>query len=389
MRMSPPRVVFSLFALAGALALGACSKAPSAGAAGAAGPVEVGVVRLAPQNAPLVRDLPGRTNAFQTAEIRPQVSGIVLKREFTEGGQVKAGQALYQIDPASFEAALASARASQARAEANLSVSNAKAKRYSELLKKQSISQQDFDDAQASAKQAEADLLAAKAQVKTAQINLDYTKVAAPISGQISKSSVTAGALVTANQANTLATIAQLDPIYVDLTQSSADLLKLKQALAAGTVSQGGAQQAQVSLTLEDGTTYAHNGTLQFSEVTVDPSTGSVTLRALFPNPDQLLLPGMYVRAQITEGVRDNSILAPQRGVTRNSRGLATAMVVNSENVVEARVLKAERTIGSDWLVEEGLQAGDQIIVDGLQRVRPGAQVSPVPFQENAAPQTH
>lgn len=175
----------------------------------------------------------------------------------------------------------------------------------------------------------------------------------------------------------------------IDLTQSSADLLKLKQALAAGTVSQGGAQQAQVSLTLEDGTTYAHNGTLQFSEVTVDPSTGSVTLRALFPNPDQLLLPGMYVRAQITEGVRDNSILAPQRGVTRNSRGLATAMVVNSENVVEARVLKAERTIGSDWLVEEGLQAGDQIIVDGLQRVRPGAQVSPVPFQENAAPQTH
>ncbi len=388
MRMSPPRIVFSLFALAGALALGACSKAPSA-AGGAPGAVEVGVVRLVAQDATLVRELPGRTHAYQTAEIRPQVSGIVLKREFTEGGQVQAGQALYQIDPASFTAALASARASLARAEANFAASSAKAKRYGDLLKKKSISQQDFDDAQASFKQAQADVLAAKAQVQTAQINLNYTKVAAPISGQISKSSVTAGALVTANQANSLATIAQLDPIYVDLTQSSAELLKLRQALAAGLLSQAGEQQAIVNLSLEDGSQYAHSGTLQFSEVTVDPATGSVTLRALFPNPDQLLLPGMYVRARITEGVRSNAILAPQRGVTRNARGQATAMVVNSDNLVEARILKTERTLGSDWVVDEGLQVGDQIIVDGLQRVRPGAAVKAVPFQDNANPQSH
>ncbi|ACE83367.1 efflux RND transporter periplasmic adaptor subunit [Cellvibrio japonicus] len=383
MRTQSPNLLFSCMVLAGALTLAACSQ-DQAGTAPAASLPEVGIVSLAAQDTSLIRELPGRTSAYQTAEIRPQVSGIVLKREFTEGANVKAGQALYQIDPATFEATLASARASLARAEANLASSKAKATRYAELLKSKMVSQQDYDEAQASFKQAEADVLAAKAQLQTARINLDYTRVAAPISGQISKSSITAGALVTANQTTALATISQLDPIYVDLTQSSAELLKLKQALANGQVIQDQALQTRVTLTLEDGSQYTHTGTLQFSEVTVDPSTGSVTLRALFPNPEQLLLPGMYVRAQVVEGVRSNAILAPQRGISRNAKGEATALVVNAEGVVEARILKAERTLGSDWLVEEGLQAGDKLIVEGLQKVRPGAQVKAVAFNSEA-----
>lgn len=343
----------------------------------------VGVVTIKSEPASLVSELPGRITAFQTAEIRPQVSGIIRKREFTEGSQVKQGQSLYSIDAAPYEAALASAKAALARAEANLQVNQSRVKRLGELVKDNLVSKQDYEDSQAVFKQAQADVLAAKAQVKSSQINVDYTRVTAPISGQISKSSVTAGALVTANQGQALAVISQLDPIYVDITQSSVDLLRLKQAVATGIISQSD-ESAKVSLVLENGETYSHQGSLQFSEVTVDPTTGSITLRAIFPNPDGVLLPGMYARAEIQEGVRQDAIMVPQRGVTRNARGEATALVVNADNIVEARVLKTNRTQGDQWLIEDGLNEGDRVIVEGVQFARPGAPVNPQPFQADA-----
>jgi membrane fusion protein (multidrug efflux system) len=303
----------------------------------------------------------------------------VQSRLFTEGTEVKAGQILYQIDPASFEANVASGKAAVAKAQASITSQKAKTSRYTELLKIKAVSQQDFDEADAAYKEAQADLLTAQAQLKTAQINLDYSQVSAPISGQISKSAVTVGALVGANQNTALATVTQLDPVYVDLVQSSAQLMQLKQALASGAIVADAATQKQVELKLEDGSVYAHKGTLQFSEVTVDPGTGSVTLRAQFANPEKLLLPGMYVRAVIVEGVKANTILAPQRGISRNNKGEATAMVVNKDGKVEARILQAGRTIGSNWLIEKGLSAGDQLIVEGLQKIRPGASVQAVP----------
>ncbi|MFC4656011.1 MULTISPECIES: efflux RND transporter periplasmic adaptor subunit [Rheinheimera] len=368
--MQPNRITLYLFsALAGSVLLAACGQAEQGAAQGQQAPA-VGVVELKAQTLTLSRELPGRTSAYQIAQIRPQVSGIIERRQFTEGAEVKAGQALYQIDPAPFEAALASAKAAEARASAAIASSEAKANRYRELIKIKAISQQELDEADAAYKQARADLLTAQAQIKTAQINLNYSKVKAPISGQISKSSVTAGALVSANQEEALATVTSLDPIYVDLTQSSTELLQLKKALASGEL---GSAEAVVELTLEDGTAYAHKGSLQFSEVTVNPDTGSVTLRAQFPNPDKLLLPGMYVRASVPEGVKSNVILAPQRGVSRNAKGEATAMVLNKDGVVEPRVLTTERSIGSEWLVTAGLSAGERLIVEGLQKIRPGA----------------
>ncbi len=340
---------------------------------------DVGIVEIQAQAVTLTTELSGRTSAFQVSEVRPQVGGIIQKRLFVEGADVKAGQALYQIDPATYQATYDSARASLAKAEASLISTRNKASRYEELVAIKAVSQQDNDDSQAALKQAQADVASAKAAVETARINLDYTRVAAPISGRIGRSSVTPGALVTAGQSAALATVQQLDTIYVDVTQSSAELLRLKRDLASGQLKAAGANQASVKLMLEDGSVYPEAGKLQFSDVTVDQSTGSITLRAVFPNPKGDLLPGMYVRAVLEEGGEDRAILVPQQGVTRDTKGNPTALVVGAENKVELRVLKTRRTVGDKWLVSEGLKAGDKLIVDGLQKIGPGMPVNPVP----------
>ena len=371
-----------LIAAAGILIVGlmtaSCSKPPQAPPK--AGPPEVGVVEVKPQRVAITTELSGRTSAFMVAEVRPQVGGIIQKRVFTEGSDVKAGQVLYQIDPASYQAAYASAKAAEARSEANLIPARLKEERYRDLVKIKAVSQQDFDDAHASLKQAEADVAATKAAVETARINLAYTKVSAPISGRIGRSTITNGALVTASQAVALATIQQLGSIYVDVTQSSAELLKLRQNLASGLMKNSGAAQTRVKLLLEDGSAYPLPGVLKFSEVTVDPSTGSVTLRAVFPNPKQALLPGMFVRAILEEGVSEQAILVPQRGVTRNPKGEAMVMVVGAEEKAEPRLIKVVRTIGDSWLVSDGLKAGDRVILEGIQKARPGTVVKAVPF---------
>ena len=383
--MQRSRIAFFVFsALVGSVALSGCDQVAEQPKASAPAATPVGVVTLNSQAITLKKELPGRVSAFQIAEISPQVSGIVQSRLFEEGTQVEKGQALYQINPDIFEAELAASRAAVARAEASIASSKSKASRYKELLAIKAVSQQDFDEADAASKQASAELLTAQAQLKSAQINLDYSHVSSPISGQISKSSVTVGALVSAGQTSALATVTQLDPIYVDLTQSSNELTKLKRALASGALGVDSTTQTDVELIMEDGSVYPHKGTLQFSEVTVDPSTGSVTLRAKFPNPEKLLLPGMYVRAEVVEGVKSDAILAPQRGVSRNTKGEPTAMVVSKNNTVESRVLKVERTLGANWLVSEGLADGDQLIVEGLQKIRPGAPVTATAAQSSA-----
>ncbi|MFP3349968.1 efflux RND transporter periplasmic adaptor subunit [Pseudoalteromonas sp. SIMBA_153] len=383
--MQRSRIAFFVFsALVGSVALSGCDQVAEQPKASAPAATPVGVVTLNSQAITLKKELPGRVSAFQIAEIRPQVSGIVQSRLFEEGTQVEKGQALYQINPDIFEAELAASKAAVARAEASIASSKSKASRYKELLAIKAVSQQDFDEADAASKQASAELLTAQAQLKSAQINLDYSHVSSPISGQISKSSVTVGALVSAGQTSALATVTQLDPIYVDLTQSSNELTKLKRALASGDLGVDSTTQTDVELIMEDGSAYPHKGTLQFSEVTVDPSTGSVTLRAKFPNPEKLLLPGMYVRAEVVEGVKSDAILAPQRGVSRNTKGEPTAMVVSKNNTVESRVLKVERTLGANWLVSEGLADGDQLIVEGLQKIRPGAPVTATAAQSSA-----
>ena len=332
-----------------------------------------------PQRVALTTELPGRTVPHLIAEVRPQVNGIIQKRLFTEGADVKAGQLLYQIDPATYQAAYASARAVQARAEATLGSVRLKAQRYRDLVNGKGVSQQENDDVQAALKQAEADLAAAAAAVETARINLAYTSLTAPIAGRIGRSTVTDGALVIANQAAALATIQQLSSVYVDVTQSSSELLRLKRNLAGGVLTSG-ADKARVKLLLEDGTPYPLPGTLKFSEVTVDPSTGSITLRALFPNPKQILLPGMFVRAVLEEGINSQAILIPQRGVTRNPAGNAMVMVVGAGEKVVPRIIKVERTVGDSWLVSDGVKPGDRIILEGIQKARPGTQVKAVPF---------
>ena len=326
---------------------------------------QVGVVTLEAKPFALTSEVPGRTSAYRIAEVRPQVNGIIQKRLFTEGSEVKAGQQLYQIDPATYEAAYKSAQATQLSAKSL-------ADRYKLLVSDKAVSQQAYDEARAASLQADAAL-------EQARIDLRYTKVMAPISGRIGRSAVTEGALVSNGQANAMATIQQLDPIYVDVTQSSKELLRLRRDLAEGRLQKASESAAKVALKLEDGSRYAHEGTLEFSEVAVDEGTGSVTLRAVFPNPDHLLLPGMFVHAELLSGVKQNAILAPQQGVTRNQRGEPTAMVVNAENKVEQRVLKADRTAGSAWLVEDGLKEGDRLITEGLQFVQPGAEVKAVP----------
>jgi len=340
-------------------------------------PVEVGVITVSASSATVKSDLPGRTSAYRKAEVRPQVSGIIQKRLFTEGAEVKAGAQLYQIDPSSYEAALSSAQAEQARAEANFAAAKARNARFQSLIASKAISQQDFDDAQAAFAQAQANLEIGKASVETARINLKYTKVLAPISGVIGKSSVTEGALVTAGQTQVLTTIQQLDPIYVDVSQSADELLNLRRQVMSGKVSAQG--EVKVSLTLSDGSRYAQEGRLQFSEVGVSESTGTVVLRALFPNPDKLLLPGMFVRTELQEGVHPNAILVPQQGVTRDRSGNATTLVINKDSKVEVRPLKISRAVGDKWLVEEGLALGEQLIVEGVQKVKPGASVKAVP----------
>lgn len=364
--------------------VGGCGKKQDA-APPKSGPPEVGVITIKPGPVTIATELPGRTSAFLVAEVRPQVSGIVQKRVFIEGSEVKAGQLLYQIDPAAYQAALASAKAAEAKAEANLIPARLKEERYRDLVKIKAVSQQDYDSAYASFRQAEAEVAAAKAAVETARINLAYSKVTAPISGRIGKSSITDGALVTANQAAALATIQQLGSMYVDIIQSNADLLRLRQSISSGLLKKGGTAAAKVKLLFENGAPYPVEGTLKFSDVTVDPSTGSVTLRALFPNPKQLLLPGMFVRAIVQEGVNEQAILVPQRGVTRNQAGNAMVMVVGAEEKVEPRVVKVERTVGDSWLVSEGLKAGDRVILEGLQKGRPGTQVKAVPFGSKPA----
>jgi membrane fusion protein (multidrug efflux system) len=347
-------------------------------------PPEVGVIVVQPQRVTLTTELPGRTSAYLIAEVRPQIGGIVQKRLFTEGSDVKVGEILYQIDPATYQAAYNSAKASLARAEANVINARLKAERYRELVKNNFVSQQDYDDVNAAFKLAEADIEAGKAALETARINLAYTRITAPISGRIGRSTVTDGALVTANQPAAMATIQLLSSMYVDVTQSSAELLQLKQNLASGLLKNSTTDQARVKLVLEDGSAYSLSGTLKFSEVTVDQSTGSITLRAIFPNPKQILLPGMFVRAILEEGVNDHAILVPQRGVTRSPDGNAMVMVVNGEEKVESRAIKVVRTVGDNWLVSEGLKAGDRVILEGLQKARPGTSVKAVEFSSKA-----
>ena len=361
------------------LLLASCGKKPPAMGPPMGGPVDVTFVTIQPQTVSLTTELSGRVAASLTAEVRPQVGGIIKERLFTEGSDVKAGEVLYQIEPASYQATYNGAKAALAKAEANLEPLRLKAERYKELLASDAVSGQDYDDASAAQKLAEAEIEAAKAALETAHINLTYTKVTAPISGRIGRSAVTNGALVTAGQPTPLSTIQQLDPVYVDVTQSSTEMLRLRKSLDSGQLTTA-AGAAKVQLTLDDGTHYPEAGSLKFTEAFVDPSTGSVTLRNLFPNPKLILLPGMFVRTVLEEGTKDQAILVPQRGVTRNPAGSAMVLVVGADEKVEPRVIKADRTVGENWLVSEGLKAGDRVILEGLLKARPGTPVKATPF---------
>jgi membrane fusion protein (multidrug efflux system) len=366
------------------LATAACGKKEAA-PAGPAGPVEVGVVTLSPTAVTLTRELPGRTSAFRVAEVRARVNGIVLKRSFVEGSEVKAGQVLFEIDPAQYQAALDSAKATLSRAEANVAAARLQAQRFTELVEANAVSKQEYDNAIAALKASEADVASGRAAVQTARINLGYTKVTSPVAGRIGRSAVTEGAYVQQAQATLLATVQQIDQLYVDLSQSSSEVMRLRRDLDAGKLQSAGAGRAKVTLLFEDSTEYSQTGSLQFSDVTVDPTTGSITLRALFPNPERVLLPGMFVRARLQEGVNPQAILVPQQAVTRDQKGQAVALVVNGESKVERRQLVTDRSVGDAWLVSAGLAAGDRVIVEGVQKVRPGAEVKPVPAAAPAA----
>lgn len=362
-------------AIAATLWISGCDMSSHAAPQNAAQAVPVSIIELKSQPQAITMELPGRSRAYMEAEVRPQVNGIVLARSFTEGGYVEQGQSLYQIDDATYKAALISTKAELKRAEAALASTGATAKRFKELLKTKAISQQDFDQAHAAYLEAQASVAVAKAAINSAEINLAYTKVAAPISGQISKSSVTAGALLTANQGQALAKISQLDPINIDIAQSSTQMLRLKQRIASGQLHQP--ETAEVQLILEDGSVYQHKGSMKFAEVTVNESTGAVTLRAEFPNPESMLLPGMFVRTIVTVGTDPTAILVPQKAITRNPRGQAIAMVVDAENKIESRIVTTAEAIDHQWLVTSGLKEGDKIVVEGLQKIRPGAAVAP------------
>jgi len=352
------------------------TKAGGRGGRGGGGTPEAGFVVVQPTAVPVVAELAGRTSAFEVSEVRPQVSGVIRRRLFTEGSIVKAGQTLYQIDPSLYEAGAAQARANLAAAQASRSAAQVRANRYAPLARMQAVSQQEYTDARAQAQQAAASVAQNQAALQTANINLRFTRVPAPITGRIGRSAFTTGALVTANQPDPLTTIQRLDPMFVDIQQSSAALLALRRSIAnSGAVP----TQAQVRLTLEDGSDYGYTGTLQFAEAMVDPATGTVTLRASFPNPQGLLLPGMYVRAKLVQQTVSNAFLVPQAGVSRDPRGEATVMVVGPGNKAVRRSVKADRTVGDKWVVTEGLKAGDRIIVEGLGKIRPNQIVAPVP----------
>ncbi|MGO9135997.1 MAG: efflux RND transporter periplasmic adaptor subunit [Methylovirgula sp.] len=363
--------------------LAGCDQQPTAKSAPP--PPQVGFIVVHPEPVSRTIELPGRTTAVMTADVRPQVNGIILSRLFTEGSEVAKGQQLYQIDPATYQATYDSAVATLARNQAALMTANAKAARYKSLAALKAVSSQDYDDSVAAAKEAEADIATARASIEQAKINLDYTKVLAPISGRIGRSTVTPGALVTANQTSALATVTQLDPIYVDVNQPVTMLLRLRKETATGEIEANGVGAAKVTLKLEDGSTYPIAGKLQFAEVTVDEGTGTVLLRAEFPNPQHLLLPGMYVHGELQEGINRNGILVPQQAVTRNTHGDALVMTLGDGNKVVPRIVQAGQAFGDRWIVTAGLKDGERIIMDGLQNIRPNMVVQPVEESASAA----
>jgi membrane fusion protein (multidrug efflux system) len=376
---NPPTKWVILFLLLACYGLTGCDRKPVQAPARIP---EVAVIPVTTQKITLTTELPGRTSAYRIAEIRPQVNGLILKRLFTEGQDIKAGQTLYQVDPAPFQSALDNAKAALGRAEANVPAIRLRVQRFHDLLADNAVSRQDYDDASATLKQAEADVAYWKATVGTAQINLGYTAIKAPISGRIGISNFTDGAIVTAYQPVPLATVQQLDPIYVDVPQSTTDLLRLKRRLKDGRLKKNGPGTDKVKLIQEDGTPYPQEGTLQFSDVTVDPTTGSVILRVVFPNPEDILLPGMFVQAVIKEGVNEQAILIPQQGVSRDSKGDPFALIVDAESKAAFRPLTLDRAIGDKWLVSAGLAPGDALIVEGLMMLRPGTTVKAAPFKE-------
>jgi membrane fusion protein (multidrug efflux system) len=368
----------SLIALA--LMLAACDKAPTAEEQTPLATVRIETIEAQPLT--ISSELSGRIAAPRMAEVRARVAGVVLQRTFREGSDVKQGDVLFRIDPAPFKADLDSAEAALRKAEANAFQARLQEQRYARLIDDKAISGQDYDNARANARQTAADVAGNKAAVERARLNLGYATVTAPISGRIGRALVTEGALVTSGQQNALATVQQLDPIYVDITQSSTELLRLQRQLATGELVATDKHEAEVGLTLEDGTQYAERGRLKVSEVSVDPSTGSVLLRAVFPNPKRELLPGMFVRAQLSRGTRSAALLVPQRGVSRNAKGEATVMVVDKEDKVAERVVTADRAINGEWLITDGLTAGERVVLDGLQKIKPGAPVKTVPAAE-------
>lgn len=362
-----------------ALAYGGCSRTPPSFQGG---PPEVAVLKVVSQQVILTTELPGRVSAYRIAEVRPQVSGIIQKRLFTEGSNVKAGDVLYQIDPAPFQAAYDNAVSALERSKANLPAIKQRYERYRELINQKAISQQEFDDVTAAYKQAEADINYWKAAVETARINLGYTKVVAPISGRIGKTNVTEGALVTANQPMALTTIQQLDPVYVDIPQSTVELMDLRKRLEEGKINYLAGDQSKVKLALEDGTIYPKEGTIQFRDVTVDPTTGSVIIRAIFPNVNEKLLPGMFVRAIVKEGVNKNAILIPQESVQRDPKGNPYVFIIDKESKVQIRPVVLDRAMGNKWLISKGIAPGEQVVVEGIQRLRPGVPVKVTEFNE-------
>ena len=370
-----------LLACASALALSGCGESQPP----APPPPAVGVVTVKTESVPLVNELPGRVAALETAEVRPQISGVIRRSLFPQGGFVRAGQVLFEIEDAPYRAALAQAQGSLARAQAAIGSTSLQAQRYKDLVGINAVSRQEYDNAVATAQQARADVAAQRGAVQAAQVNLGFTRIRAPISGHIGRSLFTAGALVQAGQVDPLATIQRTDTVYVDVTQSAAEIINLKQAMKKGGVSE--ADGARIQLILPNGSTYPIEGRLQFSEVTVDPDTGAVTLRSTFPNPDGLLLPGMYVRARLVEGRRNSAILAPQQGISRDARGRATAMVVGKGNKVELRQVEVDRAVGDKWIVTSGLKPGDKLIVEGLVNLKPGTVVRPGAPQQITAQQ--
>jgi membrane fusion protein, multidrug efflux system len=368
-------------AVAAAFALAACGKDQG----GPPPPPEVSIITLKARTVAITDQLPGRTTAYRVAEVRPQVTGIVQKRLFGEGSEVKAGDQLFQIDAGSYRAALSSAEAALKRAEAQAVTARLLEERYAPLIAANAVSKQENDEAIAARTRADADVASARAAVDAARINLVYTQVLSPISGRIGRTLVTEGALVTSGQEGALATVQQLDPIYVDITQSSTEMLRLQRQLANGELVKDDRNQAEVTLILEDGSAYPERGRLKVSEASVDPSTGSVVLRAEFPNPRRELLPGMFVRAQLAQGMRAAALLVPQRGVSHNPRGEATVLIVDQDDKVAERVVTADRAIQGEWLITAGLAPGDRVIVDGLQKAKPGSPVKAVPAAEELA----